>query len=137
MDLRKLVDVAHQKKAPWFERKRAYLGHLRAIAPARLSSLLVSAADKLHNVRSIDADARRPIVGEAVYERFSGKRLGTLWYYRELGGILTATPGRHELMAEELVGIVERLSGGKSAAELFAAYCDGRASLAAKGTPQT
>jgi (p)ppGpp synthase/HD superfamily hydrolase len=132
-----LVDVAHQKKGPWFERKRAYLEHLRAIAPARPSSLLVSAADKLYNVRSIDADAHRPGVGEAVYERFSGKRLGTLWYYRELADVLTATPGRHELLAEELAAFVERLSGGKTAGALFAAYDHGRASLAVEGRPQS
>jgi len=131
-----LVDTAHQKKAPWFERKRAYLEHLRALASARPSSLLVGAADKLHNVRSIDADVRRPAVGEAVYERFSGKRLGTLWYYRELADILTATPGRHALLAEELAAIVERLSGGEPAGSLFAAYCDGRGSLTTKGAPQ-
>ena len=43
---------------------------------------MVSAADKLNNVRSILSDYRE--VGEAVWERFAGGREGTLWYYRAL-----------------------------------------------------
>jgi hypothetical protein len=39
-------------------------------------------ADKLHNVRSILADYR--LIGDAVWERFAGRREGTLWYYRAL-----------------------------------------------------
>lgn len=66
-------------KPPWRERKEYYLRHLkRADADTRL----VSAADKLHNVRSILADYRE--IGDRVWERFSGKRDGTLWYYRAL-----------------------------------------------------
>jgi hypothetical protein len=43
---------------------------------------LVSAADKLNNVRSILSDYRE--VGEFVWARFNGGREGTLWYYRAL-----------------------------------------------------
>ena len=43
---------------------------------------LVSAADKLNNVRSILSDYRA--VGESVWSRFNGGREGTLWYYRTL-----------------------------------------------------
>ena len=43
---------------------------------------LVSASDKLHNVRTILADYR--VQGEDVWKRFTGKREGTLWYYRAL-----------------------------------------------------
>jgi GTP pyrophosphokinase len=66
-------------KPPWKERKEAYIGHLAGV---REDALIVSMADKLHNVRSIAADYR--VVGEAVWERFSGAREGSLWYYREL-----------------------------------------------------
>jgi (p)ppGpp synthase/HD superfamily hydrolase len=66
-------------KPPWRERKENYLEHLkRADADTRL----VSAADKLNNVRSILSDYRE--VGEFVWERFNGGREGTLWYYRAL-----------------------------------------------------
>jgi hypothetical protein len=43
---------------------------------------LVSAADKLYNVREILADLRQH--GESVWERFKGGREGSLWYYRSL-----------------------------------------------------
>ena len=43
---------------------------------------LVSAADKLNNVRSIVSDYRA--LGESVWSRFNGGRDGTLWYYRTL-----------------------------------------------------
>jgi (p)ppGpp synthase/HD superfamily hydrolase len=66
-------------KPPWLERKKAYIAHLRT---ADSDTRLVSAADKLYNVRSIVAAYRE--VGEKVWERFRGKRDGTLWYYRAL-----------------------------------------------------
>jgi (p)ppGpp synthase/HD superfamily hydrolase len=66
-------------KPPWRQRKEDYLKHLRT---ANADVRLVSAADKLHNVRTILTDYRE--CGEAVWERFQGKRDGTLWYYRAL-----------------------------------------------------
>ena len=66
-------------KPPWRQRKEDYLKHLRtAAADVRL----VSAADKLHNSRSVLTGYRQ--IGEQVWERFQGKRDGTLWYYRAL-----------------------------------------------------
>ena len=47
---------------------------------------LVSAADKLHNVRSIMRDYREH--GEAIWDRFQGRRDGTLWYYETVADIL-------------------------------------------------
>jgi (p)ppGpp synthase/HD superfamily hydrolase len=66
-------------KPPWRERKETYIQHLR---DADVETRLVSAADKLNNVRSILADYRE--VGESVWDRFTGAREGTLWYYRAL-----------------------------------------------------
>jgi GTP pyrophosphokinase len=66
-------------KPPWRERKEAYLAHL---PEASASVRLVSAADKLYNVRSLVSDYRQ--LGEAVWSRFNGGRAGTLWYYRAL-----------------------------------------------------
>jgi (p)ppGpp synthase/HD superfamily hydrolase len=74
-----LSDTAVRPKPPWLERKQAYLVHLRG-SPADLK--LISAADKLHNARSIRRDLR--VVGAEVWDRFSGTREQTLWYYREL-----------------------------------------------------
>ncbi len=66
-------------KLPWRERKESYIRHLKN---ADAETRLVSAADKLNNIRSILADHRAD--GEAVWERFNGGREGTLWYYRTL-----------------------------------------------------
>jgi (p)ppGpp synthase/HD superfamily hydrolase len=66
-------------KPPWRSRKEKYLRHLRT---ADADVRLVSAADKVHNTRAILTDYRE--IGEPIWERFQGKRDGTLWYYREL-----------------------------------------------------
>jgi len=66
-------------KAPWRERKEKYIEHLKE---ADADTRLVSAADKLNNVRSILSDYRA--LGESVWSRFNGGREGTLWYYRTL-----------------------------------------------------
>ncbi len=66
-------------KPPWRERKETYIQHLKS---ADAGTRLVSAADKLNNVRSILADYRE--VGESIWARFHGGRDGTLWYYRAL-----------------------------------------------------
>ena len=66
-------------KPAWRERKENYIRHLK---DADAETRLVSAADKLNNVRSILSDHRD--VGEAIWARFSGGRDGTLWYYRTL-----------------------------------------------------
>jgi (p)ppGpp synthase/HD superfamily hydrolase len=73
------TDADTYPKPPWRERKESYLQHLKH---ADAGTRLVSAADKLNNVRSILSDYRE--VGEFVWERFNGRREGTLWYYRAL-----------------------------------------------------
>ena len=82
-DVAKIVDgctdTDQTPKPPWRERKEAYLTHLKE---SESSTRLVSASDKLHNTRAILADLRRH--GPEVFERFSGKKEGTLWYYRAL-----------------------------------------------------
>jgi (p)ppGpp synthase/HD superfamily hydrolase len=73
------TDSDETPKPPWRQRKEEYLKHLRN---ADRDTRLVSAADKLHNARSILTDYRE--IGEQVWERFAGQRAGTLWYYRAL-----------------------------------------------------
>ena len=68
---------------PWQERKENYLAHLES---ASQSVCLVSAADKLHNVRSIIRDYHEH--GEAIWDRFQGSRDGTLWYYETVADTL-------------------------------------------------
>ena len=71
------------EKRPWLERKREYIDH---VAEASASVCLVSAADKLHNVRALIRDYRAE--GELVWPRFNGGREGTLWYYDEVSHAL-------------------------------------------------
>lgn len=73
------TDADTYPKAPWLERKQKYIARLKK---EDAETHLVSAADKLNNVRSILSDYRA--IGESVWSRFHGGREGTLWYYRTL-----------------------------------------------------
>ena len=87
-----------EEKAPWRERKEAYVAHIEA---ASVSVCLVSAADKLHNVRAITRDFRAD--GDDVWGRFLGKRDGTLWYYDAVADALARryrAPITRELVRE-------------------------------------
>lgn len=73
------TDSFTDPKLPWIVRKAEYLKRLRH---EDAETRLVSASDKLHNVRTVIADYRTD--GESIWKRFSGGRDGTLWYYRAL-----------------------------------------------------
>ena len=72
------------KKAPWLERKTAYLKHLQEASD---EILLVSCSDKLHNARAIVSDLINE--GSSVFDRFDATKIQTLWYYRQLANIFT------------------------------------------------
>lgn len=71
-----------EARPPWRARKESYLAHLRS---ADADTALVSCADKLHNARSIVTDLLAS--GPTVWERFKGRRDGSLWYYGALVSI--------------------------------------------------
>jgi (p)ppGpp synthase/HD superfamily hydrolase len=75
------TDTDEQPKPPWRARKSRYLERL-AHAPA--DALLVSAADKLHNLRALLRDFR--MVGDELWRRFNPEagRAGTVGYHRAL-----------------------------------------------------
>lgn len=83
------TDCFVEPKPDWVERKR---GYLEEVKHADAETRLVSASDKLHNVRTILADYRKD--GEAIWVRFNGKKEGTLWYYRALSDEYSRTPNR-------------------------------------------
>jgi (p)ppGpp synthase/HD superfamily hydrolase len=102
----RLSDTFDDPKPAWKERKENYLDHLRTEDDR--SVLLVSIADKLHNARSIVLD--RDEHGEEVWERFTGRKDGSLWYYGELATIFEKNfPGA---LSEEFSRTVARLSAG-------------------------
>ena len=91
------TDSDTHPKPPWRARKEAYLAHVpEHDAPI----LLVSAADKLHNSRSIVADLRR--FGSTTWDRFTGRRDGSLWYYRALVDAFRANPAHPRDLVDEL-----------------------------------
>lgn len=73
------TDTDIEPKPPWRARKEAYIESL-SHKPA--ASLLVSLADKTHNAGAIVADLAAH--GSVVWERFTGGRDGSLWYYETL-----------------------------------------------------
>jgi (p)ppGpp synthase/HD superfamily hydrolase len=97
------TDAYKTPKPPWLERKRTYIEHLK---DSDSSTRLVSASDKLHNTRAILAELRRS--GLEVFERFAGKKDGTVWYYRTL---VTAfrQHGDHADLIDELDRVVSEI----------------------------
>jgi (p)ppGpp synthase/HD superfamily hydrolase len=105
------TDTYADPKPPWRERKENYVAHLTGASD---SVRLVSAADKLHNARTVLADYRA--LGENLWDRFNGGREGTLWYYRAI----VDSFGSGGLLVEELDRVVtelERLAGAHFRAE--------------------
>ena len=98
---------ARGEKRDWGERKRAYIAR---VANEAEDVRLVSAADKLANAREILADYR--VEGDEVFERFQGRKEGTLSYYRRLVDVFRAA--RSSALVEELERVVvelEKLAG--------------------------
>jgi (p)ppGpp synthase/HD superfamily hydrolase len=89
-------------KAPWPERKKAYVKRLRG-EPADVQ--LISAADKLYNARAILADYRQ--VGPEVWKRFKRGRNDQIWYFRELLKVFSASEGNR--IVAELERVINEL----------------------------
>ena len=94
------------EKREWGERKRAYI---ERVAHEPEDVRLVSAADKLANAREILSDYR--VEGDAVFDRFTGRKKGTLWYYRTLVNVFR-NAGSNALIDEldRVVTELERLA---------------------------
>lgn len=73
------TDALVVPKPAWRTRQEQYLASL---AHKDQDSLLVSLADKTHNAEAIAAD--RAQIGDAIWDRFTGGKDGSIWYYREL-----------------------------------------------------
>jgi GTP pyrophosphokinase len=105
------TDTDVTPKPPWLERKKAYVARA-ATAPAE--ALLVSAADKLHNVRAILRDYR--LLGEDLWPRFNqdAGRTGVLGYYRAL--VTAFTPRLQNPIVADLdreLTMLETEAGGR------------------------
>lgn len=99
------TDAEGHPRPPWRERKERYVAHIPHASP---EARRVSLADKLHNARTIVLDRAR--VGEAIWDRFSAGKAGSLWYYRALAeAFLENSPG---VLADELARVVRALESG-------------------------
>lgn len=67
----------------WRERSEAYLRHLEKAMP---ESVMVSAADKIHNLQSILFDYE--LYGEELWERFNAGKESQLWWYEAVAGVV-------------------------------------------------
>ena len=101
------TDSFGEPKPEWLERKKDYL---REVKRAAVNTRLVSASDKLHNVRTILADYRQH--GENIWARFTGKKEVSLWYYRALSNeYQRRSPNRITRELEIAVAELERAVG--------------------------
>lgn len=110
------MPAAGAEKAPWVTRKLEYL---RRLSHEDSSSLLVSAADKLHNARSILSDvlALETAARPAYFDRFRQGMEGTLQYYRLLTDTYRTAPAvASRPRLGELVSELERTVGALEAA---------------------
>ncbi|MDY6936445.1 MAG: HD domain-containing protein [Cyanobacteriota bacterium] len=98
------TDAYTDPKPPWRPRKEAYIAR---IPTASKSVRLVVAADKLYNARSILKDYC--LLGESLWERFTGRKDGSLWYYRTVVETLRAVES-HPLI-DELDRVVSQVEG--------------------------
>lgn len=104
-----------QPKGAWIERKEKYIANLRSAAD---EVLLISAADKWHNLASILADAKQ--LGEAVFDRFirqdferTDKKKMVLWYYKELLAVYRERNVPVVVELENLLSEIENVTGQK------------------------
>ncbi len=73
------TDSWQGQKEPWMERKERYVEHARTLDR---DTLLVSAADKVHNAYAILRDLRTH--GDKVWARFKAPPDDIIWYYDAL-----------------------------------------------------
>jgi (p)ppGpp synthase/HD superfamily hydrolase len=86
-----------EKKLPWHQRKRAYVAHLAIASP---DALMVSIADKLHNIRMVLAGYR--ILRDDIWKRFNEEATKNdhLVYYHELVRVFNTTTAPREMLSE-------------------------------------
>lgn len=98
------TDTSESPKPPWLERKKAYLSHLEQL---QTDELLVSMADKLHNLSAIFYDYLE--LGDQVWDRFSAERGGVIWYYQSLVECYRKHPGANPSLLGKLQRVLNSL----------------------------
>jgi (p)ppGpp synthase/HD superfamily hydrolase len=90
-----LVTAASEpdKSLPWRKRKQHTIDYLTGCDDMDVK--LIAAADKLHNVQSIQLDLAT--LGDVVWERFNATKEEQAWYYHGICRALTANGAEHKL----------------------------------------
>jgi (p)ppGpp synthase/HD superfamily hydrolase len=111
-------------KQPWRERKLAYVDGLSRPEKKSDEALLVTAADKIHNARSIARDLRS--YGSVFWSTFSACEHDLLWYYTAVEKAVTERLGDHAIV-ETLHRAVDELiaAGGADRATIADEPSDG------------
>ena len=91
------------EKDDWLARKTRYIEHLKSATP---SALLVTAADKTHNARSLVTDIE--LNGLGYLEKFTATNDQMLWYYEAVLAVLRER-GVSPRLVETLGESVERM----------------------------
>jgi len=99
------TDADVTPKPPWTPRKKEHIASITAMSE---DALLVTLADKYDNVTSVLHDYRE--IGDNVWDRFTGGREGTVWYYQQMADALRdRMPG--SILVGRLDGAVAQLGG--------------------------
>src|SRR3954452_18399694 len=98
-------------KRPWRERRLDYVAGLRLPAKKSDDALLVTAADKIHNARSIARDLRT--YGPSFWGTFSACEHDLLWYYTAVEAAIAGRLGAHEVV-ETLHRAIDELIAASS-----------------------
>ncbi len=96
------TDSLENPKPTWRPRKEAFIRRLRE---ANDDVILVVLADKVHNASTTVEDLRE--FGESTFDKFTGKKEGTLWYYREVYKVLSHRA--HNRLTDRLRKLVEEM----------------------------
>ena len=93
-----------EPEKPWKDRKVAYIEHLRQEADT--GAVVVSAADKTHNLLSITQDYQE--YGDDLWSRFNAPKEEQLWYYQAVTGVVEEKlePG---VLTDRLVELTRQL----------------------------
>ena len=96
------TDTLKKPKPSWLDRKKAYVAHVRGESQG---TQLVSASDKLQNVRSLIRNYREE--GEKLWRRYTEGKKAALWYYRAL--VRAFTGRRIKILVRDLDRAVTEL----------------------------
>ncbi len=100
-DKNKYSDIINEKDT-WKNRKIEYLKHLSEASEA---AILVSSADKLHNLFTTIEGIK--IVGEKAWDIFNSSKEEQIWFYKEFASILNTRLPNHPLVKRVIDSVAE------------------------------